>query len=499
MGSPTKAAALAKRFEPILLFHPDEKFLPLDPKRWIERAALWRADAPFTDKAGWNRLRERGTLAALDTAQDTANGRTWIGADPAFGTGPQLPERAPDAPEFFLDVAGWEPPAEPPVGPGTSNRHAQLDPAAYTQPFAGTDPWYSVEYLDNVDLRRLTPHPLLADGGLDLFTAIATNPALAEPQLLVFHFLHPVREEALEGCEGAGEGDIFGRFSGEWGCIAILLDKADAPLLIGLSTRNIAKPAAVGGEERRVGLRAFPWAQVQAVPGADGGLHPKIHVSRGTHGHYLSGAPEPLVPATPGAPDPSRNSCGLVETLDGLLGGEKVLVPAVPGDPGEDEDTALIIAKLLLIPPPGLGLLFAAMEDAFGRFGSDAQPEILAIPAPEARDVVGGPLYGRILRPAGLALPEAAQAQAVLDWNVRRFQAPPPDSRFYPFVVDRGTQRWWPPRPAPRPGTQDLPGAAGWAVRWGPRVTDDPNTRRCGMRCPDFALLMMEAVAVSLA
>ncbi|MFL1462272.1 hypothetical protein ACI6QG_08725 [Roseococcus sp. DSY-14] len=495
MGNPAKAAALAKRFEPILLFHPEERFLPLDPKRWIEACALWRADPPFTDRAGWAQLRPRGSLAALDTVQDKAGGRAWIGADPAFGTGAQPLEEPAAAPEFFLELAGWEP-AIPPALP---DRHAALDPAAYLQPFAGTEPWYSVEYLDNVDLRRLTPHPLLRDGGLDLFTAIATNPALRAPQLLVFHFLYPVREEALEGCEGAGEGDLFGRFSGEWGAVALLLDQADAPLMIGLTTRNPANPATAPGGERRVSLRAFPWAQVDAVAGPDGGLHPRIHVARGTHGHHLSAAAAPLVPASPGAPDPARQSCGAVETLDGLLGGERVLVPAVPADPGEEQDTALIVAKILLIPPPGLGLLFAGLEGAFGRFGSYAQPEVLATPAPEVRDVLGGPAYGRILRPAGLPLPEAAQAAQVLDWNVRRFQAPPPDSRFYPFVVDRGTQRWWPPRPAPRPNTQDLPGAEGWAVRWGPRVSSDPNGRRCGMRCPDFALLMMEAVAVAIA
>ena len=34
-------SGLAKRFEAILLFHPDETFFPIDPKFYLERSALW--------------------------------------------------------------------------------------------------------------------------------------------------------------------------------------------------------------------------------------------------------------------------------------------------------------------------------------------------------------------------------------------------------------------------------------------------------------------------
>jgi hypothetical protein len=50
-----------------------------------------------------------------------------------------------------------------------------------------------------------------------------------------------------------------------------------------------------------------------------------------------------------------------------------------------------------------------------------------------------------------------------------------------------------------RADTNGAPDGRGFAGRWGPRVTNDPNTRRCGMKCPDFALLLLEAVAVKLA
>jgi hypothetical protein len=84
------------------------------------------------------------------------------------------------------------------------------------------------------------------------------------------------------------------------------------------------------------------------------------------------------------------------------------------------------------------------------------------------------------------------------DWNVDPYTAPPTDGRAYGFVVDRIKQVWWAPRPAPRPGSNDLPGASGFGGHWGPRVTHDPNSRRAGMKCPDFLLMFLEAVAVKL-
>jgi hypothetical protein len=147
-----------------------------------------------------------------------------------------------------------------------------------------------------------------------------------------------------------------------------------------------------------------------------------------------------------------------------------------------------------------LGFLLFAWSDyedaAWSKFGADATPDTLATPQAQPTDITGGPTFGRILRPKSLALPEAAQAAEVDDWAVATFSAP--DGRAYGFVVDRATQVWWVPRPAPRSGTQDLKNPNGFSGRWGPRVTNDPNARRAGMKCPDFALLMMEALAVKL-
>src|SRR5688572_27174679 len=95
-----EAAVLAKLFEPILLFHADETFFPIDPKLYLERSALWRSKphvrifypgGAAAEKQDWGELPPtifprkpklaKGTLAAL---QNETDGKTWIG-DPALG------------------------------------------------------------------------------------------------------------------------------------------------------------------------------------------------------------------------------------------------------------------------------------------------------------------------------------------------------------------------------------------------------------------------------
>ena len=48
--SAADALELSERFEPILYFHAEEKFLPANAKRYIEKCALWKAESPFDAK-----------------------------------------------------------------------------------------------------------------------------------------------------------------------------------------------------------------------------------------------------------------------------------------------------------------------------------------------------------------------------------------------------------------------------------------------------------------
>ncbi len=505
MSIDPEAIALAKRFEPILLFHPDERFFPIDPKFYLERCALWRSDPPSDNKQNWGELPrtilrrpqlDKGKIAALK--DEAGGGKTWIGDTDAGGQSPYLVITEQEAEEReserlrredrFLQVTGWEPLVTAPdeeVTPTSNNRHPTLDANFYNGALQGGRPWYYAEYLNNQQLN--TQFGKKTPNGLDLFHAVIFNKRLSEPRLLIYHFFYALHEEPLRGCEKAltlvegpdgvqryqytvTEGQTFATFAGEWTSIAILINSANEPLYIGLTSRNVGDPTSIPDQENRIGMIVHPWKKVNQV-----GDHPKIFVSRGTHGNYLTTGPHDLKPFTPGGIDLNMRTCAEIEKLDDVIpSGEEVNIP------GKDANTAMIIVKsvLTVILPP---LYFwAKAENIWSRFG-EFSPAIE--PNRKPQDETGGPLFGLILRPAGLFVPEQASAQRTEDWPTKMPE--PTDKLRYDFIVDREMQLWWPPRDISR----------GYAGRWGPRVTNDPKTRRSGMRCPSFALQFLEAIA----
>ncbi|WP_353070039.1 hypothetical protein RBB75_07380 [Tunturibacter empetritectus] len=489
MPPPSDARTFAKRFEPVLLFHPNENMLPVDPKWYLERCSMWRASpAPFDDKANWGEAPqtvfprvpqvERGNLAAL---KNEAAGKVWLGALGAGGLVGNRPqgERPRPIEERFFDFAGWDTPVDPPneITAATINRHAALNAIDYSSPLKGSQPWYYVEFMSNQDLLKFTS--TRTPNGLDLFRLVANNAQLSAPSALVYHFLFPLHFEGLEGCEAAGEGANFASFGGEWASMAVLIDSSNTPIFIGLTSRNIGDPSILGDEDQRVGMQVFKWTD--AVLGTGGDAHPLLFVSVGTHGLYLTPGPHNVTPFTAGI-SAGGGSCGAVEKLDDVISGEAVLSPGTP--PGtQPPPTWVVVLKLLGLV---VGWVVLGIEEAEGwsTFGST---EVDATPNAVSTDQTGTTTFGTILAPAAITVP-GFTATRQIDWQVNPFTAPAPDGRKYDFVIDRTSQVWWVPRTE----------SAGWDGRWGPRVTNDPNNRRAGMRCPDFMEMFLEGIAVTL-
>jgi hypothetical protein len=489
-------AELAQRFEPILLFHQDERFFPVDPKWYLERCALWPAAGSFTDKAKWGELPlgvfprgprvSKSNLFALagETPAGSTAGSQWLGApgqDLGVATVPN--EQAPSpTEEFFFEFVGWDPVATPPVDTGTINRHPTLDPAQYGAPLADSRPWYYVEFLSHADLVAFAQNH--KPSGLDLSIAILDNATTA----LLYYFLYPLHQEPLENCEMAGEGQSFATYAGEWGCVALLIDSSGTPRFVGLTSRNVGAPSQVATEDARVGMALSAWTAPPAPVTSGLEQHRKIYVSLGTHGHYLTVGPHPVTPFW-GGNDPTRGSCGVIEAADDVISGDTIVTP---GDPGHDYPSAwVMIAKDSL---PVVGFVWALVEYANGNFGSPAE---LATPSATPSDQTGGQTggpatFGRIIRPNGLIFSETASSPWVSDWNVKRIAGP--DKRIYDRVVSRPAQVWW----APRKQVASPVEGPGWSGRWGPRVTNDPFNRRAGGKCPDFVVMFLEAVAIAL-
>jgi hypothetical protein len=126
---------------------------------------------------------------------------------------------------------------------------------------------------------------------------VINNKQLRSPSALIYHFFYPLHEEPLRGCELAGDGQTFATFAGEWTSIAILLDSGNEPLFIGLTSRNVGDPTSLtSSKETRIGMTIHKWSGADRI-----GKHPKIHVSLGTHGNYLTPGPHNALPFTPPA------------------------------------------------------------------------------------------------------------------------------------------------------------------------------------------------------
>jgi len=465
--TPDDKIRIARKHEPVLYFHPGERYFPCDPKRYLEHAALWTSTPASDQRQNWGKpstvfLREpiigKNLIAAADG--ETQGGRTFLGS-PAAGH-PFLVSTP--ARELSLDLGGWQDSQD--VTATSENRYPSLDQIKdrydAIPALKGSQNWYYADVMDRSEVIELERFKSLPG-----FNSLSVMDQFSEPIVVVYHFFYPAHEEPLEGCENWGAGQQFGSYAGAWSCAAVFLNGENNPEFIGLSSRDVS-PRNPRDDESRVGLEVFPWNQAEHLND-----HAKVFVSRGTHGNFLKTGVHPAFPKTSADFDFSTNHCGTIEDLDQVISDGA-------GRGGEDADVLILLLKG--IPTLGLGIFWASAEGAFSSFGTAASP-----PTPPVDQTSDGTAFKRIIRPEGLdpaEIPEAPAAAEVVPWAAKQFTSA--ESRSYDFVIDRSSQVWWPTR-INEPGFQG---------RWGSRVTHDPKTRRAGMRLPEFWLMFLRAIAV---
>jgi hypothetical protein len=463
--------SLARRFEPILYFHRGEKFFPSDAKRYVEHAALWRSLFPIDQKGSWGAgpLIAQGSISALPAEAGTFLG-TQILYEPS-----EL---------RFLELAGWKNKAEalePTVTPTSDNSysHHGVDPGDggiatlyNSEDAAGGNKilresrfWYHAEGFDTERLRRL-----LGSVRAPELVKVLDNAGLQNPALLCFYFFYPAHEESLADACTNVEAREFACFGGEWGCLAILLERdSDSvpfrPTFIGYSGRPVASAgAAQGGTSREV----MKVSRFSAADRTD--EHPKLFVARGTHSLYL---------------EPGNQGVHDVDTFANTLGSYDCGVETSKPGPSDLEQVweayiglYVLLAKMVMagFQFPGLGHIAGAWWGMQEFLDSDSEPVNHDQPAPDQGPSPGN--LGRVLHPAGLTISEpGAHLQP---WKSARDVSV--DGRRYDFIVDRARQVWW-PGDTPTTGFEGGPGYRGL---WGPAVTNDPHRRRSGMAFPDF-------------
>lgn len=508
---------LARRFEPILHFHPQERFFPSDAKRYIEHCALWKAASPFDKKESWGLtigsfprrpMIERKKIAASNQTGEVRQGDRFLGEQRGPNDFPFLVNNNRE--QRFFELAGWKIPAgftengEPPIvgnnEPGVTgtsmNRFSDRDEVerlynTNAEPQLGNSRfWYHAELFDTQRLRELTARDDPSLPMRDLLSRVFSRLVSLNPALLCYYFFFPAHDESLAApCDSGVSGKEFASFAGEWACMALLLVRSTEseqyrPAWIGFTGRRDGGSLQGLDPEGRIGMSVHRWQakadvhQVLLPETVDD--HPKLFVAGGTHSLYLRPGTHPVEPYPP---ESFPQLCGQFDGPDALDQHRKSHPP--PERKSNTAAWAKILGSFLLGGLPGLvgGAAWTALEGLPLGSGIDAVgtgPPTLTQPAP---DVAPGPgAFGRVVHPKTLTLTDPPGAEFVkwaADENVEVA------GRHYNFIVNRPAQIWWP--------SDD--GKSGYRGRWGPLVTKDPVTRRSGMRFPEFWKMFFIALA----
>ena len=471
---------LVRRFEPILFLHPQESFMPSDAKRYVEHCALWKARIPFNVKRSWGEAGAPFPRAPMVMR----NGLSARAGELGSFIGDPL-NIFDDDEERFLELAGWKDASEgdqQTVTAGSSHPYAnrgEIFKRYATEP-ALTDSrfWYHAEVFDNDRLRRL-----LRTVQVPALLPILDDAKFTKPILLCYYLFFPAHEQhSMEGtCGNDIKAREVGSCGGDWACIALLLDRIDetvpyTPRFIGLTGDQTPvdpphRPHSFD-DANRINLNVEPWLPPQQ-PSVIGD-HPRIHVALGSHSLAMRSG---ILLGDPFPSNARPAGCGRFDS--------PTLIPTPPDKPTVWEDLAVIIAKVWA---GGLIGGAAALAGAVAGLAEtvEAFPEITFDPPLEGANYPA-PSTATTIKPKDIDVADAGPA--VENWKSQNGVkiGTTTNERLYNFIVDRTQEKWWPSDPTDRTQT-------GYRGRWGPRVEDDPLSRRAGMRFPDFWKMFFLAI-----
>lgn len=497
--------ALIRRFEPILFLHQDEKFVPVNAKRFVESAALWSTGTPPHNTAEWGDGPTGGGVyprrpSATGLSADSDEPGTYIGA---------LPAGAADSRESFLELGGWNDRAlshESGVLESTANVYADRDAIAvrYESDLKNSRFWYHAEVFDTNRLRSVAQ----PSAGPDIKPIIAQIP---DATLLCYYLFFPAHEQSVQ-CDSISGIEVSSH-AGDWQCLAILLQgdpggDADRyqPRYIGMTGSRPAPGSGFDGydfdDEELTAMKVAPW--VTAGPGVTAmptttavqrRLHPHVYVSLGSHSFWPTDGEHAVDPYPA---DATPHDCGGSDSVGVIPPPSKIPGPFGP-EAGSLESVLLGLGAWLgkmiaggkagaVAGPTGsaAGVIAGHFSGVFELIDASTGPFGVAAPDSDTARPDSGPASGTgtTIAPVGVVVPGAGPT--IVAWQTRQGATlDGVDDRTYDYVVDRNTQFWWPNDDNER----------GYHGRWGQRVTDDTLPRRSGPRFPNYAKMFFVALA----
>jgi hypothetical protein len=531
--TPEEKAKLIQAYEPIMYFHPDEKFVPVNPRTYIESSALWPIQPvgdKLHEKSSWGEFgthpafpgipgREkfprrpsilRGGLS-LNPADDQEGNNDSNGdgtpdwylghSDPSDARGPRpyLTSNENQGRALFLAHAGW---AEDGDNVTETSKNEACDPDKLQgrweneQKLKDNRNWYYAE-VEELDTLGDLLGRIKGGQGVDVGAILKDKLFGGGSWFIWYHFLYPVHLEGTRLCEqmtGAGNN---GNYEGDWNSIGIMVrregnlpwDQATfpAPEFIGFGMRGRGFIENLIPFFRQQ-MAVYKWQDIQRVD-----THAKVYVALGSHNNYSIPGPQPS-PSITDAP------CNTAEDLNEQIEDLKDQVEDL-----KDTATAIAVTVVKIAAGAGIGALFggvgalvgavvggiaAAIEAAVN--SSDDESDSPSAPPPTTPDEQP-PLpntYGLVITP------DVLKAQATVTANTQQVEvwakSVTTADALENHLVDRtGSQQLWWPTTIDR---DDM----GYNGRWGVVVTNDPRDRRSGIPFPDFKTAFLIDFVTSL-
>ncbi len=492
--TPEQQTKLILAYEPILYFHPDEKFVPVRPEAYMQASALWHSQPPSHKKEDWGNGGpgfprtpdiSKGNIT-VNPGEDGVGGKVYPGRALPDGRTPYLSSNKDR--ELWLDMAAWADGSD--VTADSKNEDCNVDRGltrwTTEAPLKNAGDWYYAEVQELDPLMKTIG--ILQQDGIDLGGKL--REMFGDCWLIWYYFLYPIHQENLRGCEQVAGAGNNGNYEGDWNGIGIIVSK---PATLPWETGLFPEPLYIGFGRRARGLienflpffrqemQVNVWGDIARV-----GRHPKVFVSRSSHNNYYLPGPH-----DPPAITPSDVSCGATEGVDQAVQDK---LDELQDTVDTIESVTVTVAKVaagcgigwLIAGPVGcavgavVGGIAAAVEAASDSGDGHSQPVDDATKAEIERDHAPDEgHYGLVLAPPSLvASPDVTTgAKEVRPWAEGNHR------------LDRELQIWWPPTG---------PGDPGYQGRWGVMCQSDPNDRRSGIVFPDFRRAFLIDLATHL-
>ena len=532
--TPEQKLRLMAAYAPVLYLHRSERFVPVSPPAYLERAALWDDNAPGSHlREGWGHPTGGGGFGpppAFPRAPLLAPGQLTVDPAAAGGdvhflgepVGSGFPFTQSDAERgLFLDFRGWwEEGTVPELGKvqeTTQNRWAFVerlaalwgpwrpeDPAEPAPPeIALLEPFrrrLSADVHDSVSLSNQLGKPEL----VAMLTKIVNQTGNQNLWFIFYHFFYPAHEEALRWCEFVALLNNLGKeLPGEVPDGTGFDSGGDLGDLVGLHRADYAGDwSTVCVVVRAPPGLTSPAGGMQELPADDADLPPPAYVGFGRRARSLVNQEgrftfDQLMPVTeefgvvgerhvkvfaglgthnnfaaPGQ-HPSPRSESVLDTACDVNGTDADSDAPVDNKHRKRRLALLGLLKILM------GMLL----------GVPVWPEMgaIALGLESMRDH-DDPEAGFEDEPTEQAPPSETQATTIAPADALAELALPSEQAWQTAAADLvDGQIWWPPPLGP---------ANGYRGAWGVTCAEDPFDARSGMPFPDARARLIESLAI---